>query len=460
MTQVKLYGRDDCGKTADLRNLLEQHDIAHHYFDLEKHPHARRDLLAVSSGRLPSPSVVIAEQVLREPTYQELMAALRTHLPAEASPALATSAQDNDSSDTSEGKQQMMPVNNDNDASDTSEGKQQMMPVNNDAQAVGDARAIQERRPKVREVLDHAESGAPAAGKAVRDIFSTDEIFQRILATADEEFSRSTRLLFLSGLAAGLSIGLSFVARAAITALVGGTEPSSAATLIGNMFYPTGFLLIVIGRYQLFTENTLTPVTLVLTKIASVPLLLKVWGTVLTANVLGSAIIAWLLATTGVLEPDAMMVARGFGQHALEVAWLDLFWKGVFAGWLVASMVWLIHAVRESITRFVTVFVLMSLVPSLDLFHCIIGACEVLFLVFLGEAGWYQSSVGFFLPVLLGNVLGGVLLVAILNYSQTRDVLFADRDCATLELTWREWLFGHHSGHPKVRRALQRGVQR
>lgn len=440
MTQVKLYGRDDCGKTTDLRNLLEQHDIAYHYFDLEKHPHVRRDLLAVSSGRLPSPSVVIAEQVLREPTYQELMAALQAHLPADALPVLATSAEDQH-------------------PSDTSEGKQQMMPVNNDTQAVGEARAIQERRTRVREVLDHAESGAPAAGKAVRDIFSTDEIFQRILATADEEFSRSTRLLFLSGLAAGLSIGLSLVARAAVTALAGGAEPSSAAVLAGNMVYPIGFLLIVIGRYQLFTENTLTPVTLVLTKIASLPLLLKVWGTVLAANLLGVAIIAWILATTGVLEPEAMTVARGFGEHALSTPWADLFWKGVFAGWLVASMVWLIHAARESITRFVTVFVLMFLVPSLDLFHCIIGACEVLFLVFMAEASWYQSTVGFFLPVLLGNILGGVLLVAILNYSQTRDVLFADRDCATLELTWREWLFGHHSGHPRVRRALQRGVK-
>lgn len=421
MTQVKLYGCDDCDKTADLRNLLEQHDIAYHYFDLEKHPHARRDLMAVSSGRLPSPSVVIAEQVLREPTYQELMAALRAHLPAE----------DN----------------------------QQMMPANNDTQAVSDARAIQERRSTVREVLDHAESGAPAAGEAVRDIFSTDEIFQRILATADEEFSRSARLLFLSGIAAGLSIGLSLVARAAVTALAGGAEPGSAAVLVGNMVYPIGFLLIVIGRYQLFTENTLTPVTLVLTKIASLPLLLRVWGTVLAANLLGVAVIAWILATTGVLEPNAIMVARGFGEHALSTPWADLFWKGVFAGWLVASMVWLIHAVRESITRFLTVFVLMFLVPSLDLFHCIIGACEVLFLVFMGEASLYQSTVGFFVPVLLGNILGGVLLVAILNYSQTRDVLFADRDCATLELTWREWLFGHYSGHPRVRRALQRGVK-
>jgi len=453
MTHVKLYGRDDCGKTADIRRWLEQLDTPYQYFDLEKHPYARRDLMTVSGGRLPSPSVVIAEEVLREPARRELIAALQTYLSNDASPVLEAATQDSSEADTyNHARENMVPVSEEASAQATELDIQS-------EQSASDRQAGKEHRNQVRKVLDHAESGAPAAGKAVRDIFSTDEIFQRILATADEEFSRSTRLLFLSGLAAGLSIGLSFVARSAITALAGGAEPSGAALLVGNMFYPIGFLFIVIGRYQLFTENTLTPVTLVLTKIASLPLLLQVWGTVLAANLLGVAIVAWILATTGVLEPDAIMVARGFGEHALSVPWLDLFWKGVFAGWLVASMVWLVHAARESITRFVTVFVLMFLVPSLDLFHCIIGACEVLFLVFMGEAGWYQSTVGFFIPVLLGNVLGGVLLVAILNYSQTRDVLFADRDCATLELTWREWLFGHYSGHPRVRRALQRGVK-
>lgn len=453
MTQVTLYGRDDCGKTADIRRWLEQLDTPYQYFNLEEHPHARRALMAVSGGRLPSPSVVIGEDVLHAPARRDLVSALQSYLSDEASPVLEATTQSSNEADTYDhARANMVPIN------DEVRTRARDLVTQNEQNA-RNRQAKQEHYSRVREVLDHAESGAPAAGKAVRDIFSTDEIFQRILATADEEFSRSTRLLFLSGLAAGLSIGLSLVARAAVTALAGGSEPSSTAILIGNAVYPIGFLLIILGRYQLFTENTLTPVTLVLTKIASLPLLLKVWSTVLAANLLGVAMIAWLLAATGVLEPDAIMVARGFGEHALGTPWADLFWKGVLAGWLVASMVWLMHATQESVTRFLMVFVLMFLVPSLDLFHCIIGACEVLFLVFMGEAELYRSTVGFFVPVLLGNVLGGVLLVAILNYSQTRDVLFADRDCATLELTWREWLFGHYSGHPRVRQALRRGVK-
>ncbi len=303
----------------------------------------------------------------------------------------------------------------------------------------------------VRSALDRAESGAPASGHAVRDLFSTDEIFQRIVATADEEFVRSNRLLFFSGLAAGLSIGLSFVARAALSSAAG--DPSG---LIGGILYPIGFLLIVLGRYQLFTENTLTPVTLVLTRIAAVPQLLRVWGVVLLANVTGAALVGLVLARTGVLDPDTYEMARGIAAHGLEVPTADLFWKGLFAGWLVASMVWLNHAARDTITRFFIVFAVMFLVPAADLFHCIIGACEALFLVFQGSADLLDAG-RFFGAVVAGNTVGGVLLVALLNYSQTRQQRFPYRDCDELELTWREWLFGIGRGK-EAREAASRNA--
>lgn len=296
---------------------------------------------------------------------------------------------------------------------------------------------------ELQRVMDRSALGAPAAGRAVRDIFSADEIFQRITATADEEFQRPIRLLFLSGIAAGLSIGLSLVARAALT----GATPMDDSGLIGNLLYPIGFLLIVTGRYQLFTENTLTPVTLVLTRIASIPVLLRVWGVVLAANVLGAALVAWVLANTGVLEPAAAEAARGFGEHALSVPSGDLFWKALFAGWVVASMVWLTHAARDATARVLIVFALMYLIPSADLFHCIIGACEVLFLWFQGLTTLGDSA-RFFGTVVAGNTVGGVLLVGILNFAQTRDARFPDRDCGQLQLTWKEWLFGLASGRP------------
>jgi len=289
---------------------------------------------------------------------------------------------------------------------------------------------------------DRSQSGAPAGGRVVRDIFSTDEIFQRIVASADEEMGRSVRVLFFSGLAAGLSIGLSFLARAALTAHL----PDGASTVLGNLLYPIGFLFIVIGNYQLYTENTLSPVALVLTRLASIPALLYIWGIVLFANVIGATAFAYILATTGVLEPEAVAVARDIGLHGLETSWGDLFVKGVFAGWLVAGMVWIIHAVRESMTRFLSVYLIMFLIPTADLYHCVVGACEAMYIVFIGEATLARAAGDFFLPIVLGNTLGGVLLVAILNYGQTQDRRFPVRSEQDTRLDWRSWLFEYHTG--------------
>lgn len=301
-------------------------------------------------------------------------------------------------------------------------------------------------RDDLRETIERSQRGAPAAGAAVRDRFSADEIFQRIVATADEEFSRSNRLLFLSGLSAGLVMSLSFLGSAALTALVSGNgEPALA---VGYLLYPLGFIAVALGSYQLFTENTLTPVTLVMTRIASVPALLRVWGVVFVANVLGAALSAYVLATTGVFSPQATTIAPEFGIHFLSLSWSAIFWKGVFAGGIIAGMVWLIHAARDTAARVLLIFILTYTVAVGGLAHCIVSSVEVLYVVFNGGASISEFLWGFLAPATLGNTAGGVVLVALLNYSQTRERRIRNRDCRVLELGWREWLFGNHIGQP------------
>ena len=295
---------------------------------------------------------------------------------------------------------------------------------------------------RLRDAIDQSESGAPAGGEALRDLFSTDEIFHRLVVDAEEEFSQSTRLLFLSGLAAGLSISLSFLGMTVLSAL----WPGGPSQLAGSLLYPLGFLLVVMGRYQLFTENTLTPVTLVLTRIASIPRLLHIWGVVLAANVLGAALCAYVLATTSVFTPEMAEVAYEIGEAFLRMTWGELFWKGVFAGWLVASMVWLNYAARSMTARTLITFVLIYPVAAAELAHCIVGSTEVLYVVFQSDASLWAFFIDFLVPAVLGNTVGGVLLVAILNFSQTRDHRIPHRDCDQLELTWSEWLFGYSAG--------------
>lgn len=293
---------------------------------------------------------------------------------------------------------------------------------------------------KLRDTIDRSYRGAPAAGRALRDRFSADEIFQRLTASADEEIDRNVRLLFFSGVAAGTSIGATFFGRAVMTA----AYPFDPIGL-GNLLYPIGFVIIVLGGYQLFTENTLTPVTLVLTRLTSIPSLFRLWGIVLFANVVGAAAIAFIFARTGIFTPAVAEAAHSIGEHALTVSWSDLFYKAIIAGGLVATMVWVVHAARDTITRFFVVYLITFMIPAGDLFHCVTGALEVLYLVFVGSADLFSVFTGFFVPVVLGNTVGGVFFVAVVNFSMTADRRVPYRNRRRRVLNWSEWLLGSYA---------------
>lgn len=279
---------------------------------------------------------------------------------------------------------------------------------------------------------------APDTGSVISDRFSTDELFRRLVAEADHEFSRSTRLLFLGGLAAGLSISLSFLAIVAVEARLSG----EAAPLVSRLMYPVGFFFVVMGRYQLFTENTLTPVTLVLARRASIPRLIRIWSVVLFANLLGAGACAWVFASTGVFDAAMIDVGLHYGEHFVKLPWADVFWKAVFAGWLVAGMVWLNFAARSTTGRFFITFTLIYVVAAADLAHCIVGSTETLFAVFRGTITWASFALDFLVPSVLGNTAGGVLLVAILNFAQTEEDTGARALPDHRILSWKECLLG------------------
>ncbi|QLD90053.1 formate/nitrite transporter family protein [Natronomonas salina] len=288
----------------------------------------------------------------------------------------------------------------------------------------------------VRDAVERSRSGAPAAGEVVRDRFESDEIFQRIIAAADEEIDTGTRELFFSALAGGFAITITFLALASMTA-------KSDDPLLGVFLYPLGFVYIILGGYQLYTENTLPPVALVLERLASVPALLHTWVVVLVGNFAGGAFGALVLAYTGVFEPATVATAVELSEKGLHKGWWDLFFKGGFAGLIVAGVVWLDYAARDTITRFVLVYVAFLLIPLGDLFHVVVSFTELMYLVFLGEAALLPGLTGFVLPVLLGNTIGGVLLVTVVNYFQTTERRLADarEDGVERQLSVRE-LFG------------------
>ncbi|WP_254767321.1 formate/nitrite transporter family protein [Salinilacihabitans rarus] len=298
----------------------------------------------------------------------------------------------------------------------------------------------------VRDAVDRSRSGAPAAGAVVRDRFSSDEVFQRIVAAADEEITSGSRELFFSGLAAGFAITITFLLYASLYASTGGDPILSA------LLYPLGFVYIIIGGYQLYTENTLPPVALTLERLASIPALLRHWSIVLAGNFTGGALGAATLSWGGVFSPEAATAAFDIAQHGVETGWWDLFFKAAFAGLIVAGVVWVEYAARDTISRLVVVYLAFLAIPLGNLFHVVVSFTEMLYLAFAGQIAVHVGLVEFVLPVLLGNTLGGIVLVTVVNYFQTseRRLESARFDGVDRQLSPREWVFGSFAGRSYV----------
>ena len=233
---------------------------------------------------------------------------------------------------------------------------------------------------------------------------------------------------------------------ASLTAATGG------APIVSTLLYPLGFVFIILGGYQLYTENTLPPVVLVLERLMSLPRLLRIWGTVVVGNFAGGALGAFVLAHTGVFSEESASAATEIALKGVETTASDLFFKAVFAGLIVAGVVWLVYAVTDTLTRLVVVYLSFLAIPSADLFHVVVSFTELLYLVFLGYDVLVEGLVGFVLPVLLGNTVGGVLLVTVVNYFQTTEERLntARREGPDRTLDPKEWALGSFVGRDYV----------
>ena len=240
-------------------------------------------------------------------------------------------------------------------------------------------------------------------------------VYAAILTEAEEELGRASSALFFSGLAAGLSMGFSLIAEALIAAHL---PDAPWKDLVSKLGYPLGFLIVILGRQQLFTENTLTPV-LPFLRDRTLPIALNVarlWGLVLAANVLGCVAIAAVIATTGVLPPDAQRVVRELGVAGIANGPGLVFLRAIFAGWLIALLVWLLPFAESG--RFWVILVVTYFIGVGHFSHVVAGSVQSFAVAFTGDATWTGAIGRFVLPALLGNIVGGFILVAALSHAQ------------------------------------------
>ena len=249
---------------------------------------------------------------------------------------------------------------------------------------------------------------------------SAKEIYVQVADNARDELKRSVLSLSISGFAGGIFMGFSGLGVAISTALLGSTAMS---LFIAQMFYPIGFIIVILGRAQLFTENTLYPVALSLAEHRHFKRTLRLWGIVLVANVAGACAFALLVARTPALSPEFLSQLAHIGLESVQRAPSSIFWSAVVAGWMIAMVAWLVSA-SHSITGSVMVIWALTFLIGLGHFaHCIAGSGEVLTAVLTHQVAWS----GYFRWLALavaGNISGGVIIVTLLEYGQ----VIADED--------------------------------
>ncbi|MGH9488107.1 MAG: formate/nitrite transporter family protein [Terriglobales bacterium] len=257
----------------------------------------------------------------------------------------------------------------------------------------------------------------PAERKQVEQCVAipANVIYETIRRQGSEELARSWQALAWSGLAAGLSMGFSLVAEGLLAARLP-SQPWRA--LISRFGYSLGFLIVVLGRQQLFTENTLTAVLPLLIAKDRKTLLatLRLWGVVLLLNLIGTLIFAIIIGRSAMFSPAVRLALWQIGWEHLGVGFGVALLRAIFAGWLIALMVWLLPGAHGAQ---VGIIVIITYIIGLGSFnHVVAGSTSVLYLVITGATSWSCYATGFFLPSLLGNIIGGVALVGALGYAQ------------------------------------------
>jgi len=130
----------------------------------------------------------------------------------------------------------------------------------------------------------------------------------------------------------------------------------------------------------------------------------------------GALIFAWVIGHTAVFQPEIREAFVTIGQDALKGSFWTVLLRAIFAGWLIALMVWLLPGAEHS--RPMVIIILTFLAGLGGFAHIIAGSVEIFYLLTTGAASWGHGIGGWLVPTLIGNIVGGLLLVAALNHAQ------------------------------------------
>ncbi|HEY6833003.1 MAG TPA: formate/nitrite transporter family protein [Pseudolabrys sp.] len=247
----------------------------------------------------------------------------------------------------------------------------------------------------------------------------TPVIYEVVRRLGDEEMKRPVTSLWWSGVAAGLSISFSLLAQAILETHLPDTP---WRPLVASFGYCVGFLMVILGRQQLFTESTITVVLPVFKDLTgrNIWRMARLWAIVLVANLAGTLFATVFATYFPVMSPELFNGMLSISRTALVgVGWWEMVFRGVSSGFLIAAMVWMIPAAESA--KFAVITLMTYLIAVGGFTHVVAGSAEAYLLVFAGDWEWWRVLTQFLAPVLLGNMVGGTALFALISYAQVME---------------------------------------
>ncbi len=242
-------------------------------------------------------------------------------------------------------------------------------------------------------------------------------IHELIRREGEKEMNREAMALFWSAIAGGISMSISMIARGILEAYLPG---GNLFFLLSSAGYTVGFIIVIIANQQLFTENTITPVLPFMTEPTASHffMMIRLWSIVLLGNLIGGAIAALVIVLMPIFSDEVTRTFTDMGKHLMENTSNELFSKGIMSGWLIATLVWMLHSTKQG--HIFLIFLITYLIAIGDLTHIVVGSIEVLFLLFIGEVSTFDSIFKFGLPTLFGNIVGGTFIFGLISHAQIR----------------------------------------
>ena len=248
------------------------------------------------------------------------------------------------------------------------------------------------------------------------------EIMVEQIEAGLKEHRRSNIGLFISSLSAGLEVGFSIRVIGIIYTLFKTEVSPGKLYLMMGLVYPVGYIFVIIGRSELFTEHTVLATIPVLNGKASFKSLLNLWVIIYLGNLTGGYLFGTIVlqfnAGTHLISLDFFHFVS---QKMVSYSSTNIIVSSIMAGWLMGTLSWLLSSAQDTLSRVAMIFFITFIISIAGLHHCIVGSIEI-FMAYFANAN-NISGLEFFKfqgIATLGTIIGGVVLVALVKYGHSK----------------------------------------